>query len=68
MVESPRSDFPQPRRPAGLACLLEFFHMATDLFQGFALWSPFPYTDPITIHTILSEGADHGNAHDIPLR
>ena len=38
------------------------------LVQGFALTSAFPYTDPIARHSILSEGADHGNAHDIPLR
>ena len=37
------------------------------LVHGFALTSPFPYTDSITRCSILSEGADHGNAHDLPL-
>ena len=37
------------------------------LVQGFALISPFPYTYPFTRRSIISEGADHGNAHDIPL-
>jgi len=42
--------------------------MVAGWFQGFALTSSFPYTYSIKERSILSEGADHGNAHDIPLR
>jgi hypothetical protein len=59
---------PQPHWAIGLAGFLVFLHMAAGQFQEFALTSPFPYTCPITRHSILSEGADYGNAHDIPLR
>lgn len=58
----------QPNRPTGLAGVLEFFCMVAGSFQGFALRNPFPYTDASAKRSILIEGADHGNAHDLSVR
>lgn len=66
-VKTSRSNIAPSHRPVGHAALPEFVDMMSGWPQGFALASSFPYTYRSTRPSTLSEGADHGNAHNLPL-